>query len=115
MAYSPSLKALFARNTRLVPTGEVGDNNDADPICQCQDWGAIRLTRIKIHPVSPDAVRATVSLDSVVDHHHDRLAEVLVLVRTRLGWRVDDVIPSGRGTGLKASLAAENRRLARGR
>ena len=111
LAYSPSLHALFAWNRRLLQ-GEVGDNNDADMICQCQDWDHLRLLSLTLAPVRPGVEDARVMFENA----GRRTALRLRLVPTLHGWRVHDVLdrPGGLGS-LRARLIDENRRLAAGK
>jgi len=103
--YSPALKTLFARNSKLLK-GEVGDNNDSDPVCQCQDYGRIRVLKLDVAPVKAAHTEAVVDFQNLDAHETVRLA----LVQTPKGWRIDDVI-AREGGSLKASLIAENQRL----
>jgi hypothetical protein len=107
VAYSPGLKALFARNTRLL-RGEVGDNNDSDPVCQCQDWETIRITGLKV--ISVGAHQAPVEVTFSDGRTHGKLG--LMLVRTLAGWRIDDIMVGDRDWDLRARLAYENHELA---
>jgi hypothetical protein len=108
-AYSRGLKALFARNAKLLH-GEVGDNNDSDPVCQCQDWYTIRITHLSLTPNAGGRSEAEVAFANGETHD----AVKLELLLTPSGWRIDDVIHNdpGGNPSLRASLVDENRRLA---
>jgi len=112
-AYSPGLNALFRQNTRLNGPDEVGENNDSDEVCQCQDFDRIRVTALKVAPQGPDRAEAIVSFDNLGAHE----TVTLELLRTPLGWRIDDVLHPrpGAGASLRARLMDENRRLRRKR
>lgn len=108
-AYSPGLKALFVRNARLLagPDGGVGENNDIDPVCQCQDWTTVRITDLKLGPVSAGQVPVGVTFED----GSERQKLGLLLVLTTAGWRIDDILIGARDWDLRARLIDENRRL----
>ena len=106
--YSPGLRRLFERNSRLLG-GEVGENNDDDELCQCQDAQGLKLVGLVVSLQRPHKADARVRF--VVGEARDGVS--LKLVLTPLGWRIDDVIHSrkGRSSSLRARLVEENRRL----
>lgn len=111
LQYSPTLRALFATNTRLADG--VTENNESDEICQCEDWDHLRITALDLSPVV--AGRAEAKVNFVNGGTHEALT--LKLLLTPAGWRVDDVIHPrpGHSASLRARLVDENRRLASGK
>jgi hypothetical protein len=109
--YSPSLRALFAINTRLADG--VTENNEIDEICQCQDWDHLRITALHVSPVVAGRTNAKVVFVNGASHE----ALTLKLLLTPVGWRVDDVIhpKPDRSASLRARLVDENRRMAPGK
>lgn len=83
--YSPRLLALIRADQKQAG-GEVG-KLDSDPLCSCQDAEGLKSLSVKIAPVSAGAASAT----SVFRLSGKTLTVGLRLVRTRHGWRVDDV------------------------
>jgi len=110
IAYTPGLRALFRLNSRLLG-GEVGENNDGDEICQCQDWDKLRIETLTLAPDGPGRAVARVGFVNAGAHE----AVTLKLLLTPAGWRVDDVIHprAGYSASLRARLSDENRRLRR--
>lgn len=89
--FSPSLLALIRADK--APDGEVG-KLDYDPICGCQDADGLKLLSVTVKPVSAASVHAISKFRigatiRTVD---------LTLIRTPIGWRVDDVNPDGTGS-----------------
>ncbi len=109
-AYTPGLRALFKLNSRLLG-GEVGENNDGDEICQCQDWDRLQIESLSLTPAGSGQAAARVGFVNAGAHE----TVTLKLLLTPSGWRVDDVIHprSGASASLRARLADENRRLRR--
>ncbi len=108
IAYTPGLRALFRLNGRLL-RGEVGENNDGDEICQCQDWDKLRVENLTLTPDGPGRAAARVGFVNAGAHE----AVTLKLLLTPAGWRIDDVIHPrpGSSASLRARLVDENRRL----
>lgn len=79
---------------------------DADPLCQCQDWGEFRVESVRIlNPPGPGR-RAVVTFTNF----GERETTVLDLAgNPNEGWRIDDVLNPGRA-GLAEELAESNRR-----
>ncbi len=109
--YSPGLRALFARNTRLADG--VTENNEIDELCQCQDWDHLHITSLDVSPVVARRTEAKVGFVNGGTHE----ALTLKLLLTPAGWRVDDVIhpKPDRSPSLRARLVDENRRMASGK
>ncbi|MFN3669307.1 MAG: DUF3828 domain-containing protein [Brevundimonas sp.] len=83
---------------------------DADPLCQCQDWGQFRVESVRIGR-DPGAGRtATVRFSNL----GERATTVVRLSGDPItGWRIDDVLQSN-GHGLAEQLARTNRQRAAG-
>ena len=113
VAYTPGLRALFRLNSRLLGPDEVGENNDSDEICQCQDWDKLHIESLTLTPEGPGQAAARVGFANAGAHE----AVTLKLLLTSSGWRVDDVIHprAGSNASLRARLTDENRRLSRAR
>jgi hypothetical protein len=109
-AYSPSLRALFRVNARLNGPGEVGENNDSDEVCQCQEWDQMRLTALG---VTPHGTKAEAIASFQDGPQHDTVT--LELVQTPAGWRINDVLHPrpGASASLRARLLDETGRLRR--
>jgi hypothetical protein len=84
--FAPSLLALIRRDQATAPPGEVGIL-DGDPICDCQDHGGVRTTRLVVRPAGPGRARAEVTLRFPTESRMMNLD----LVATRGRWRVADV------------------------
>lgn len=97
MVFTPSVLALMAEAREREDTAAF----DADPVCQCQDPGGLRLLTSTV--LAADADRAVVQvmfdfkgalsaaapdLDS-----EETVRLVLTLRRSDAGWRIDDILP----------------------
>ena len=100
--YSPTLKRLFSINSRLLG-GEVGENNDIDQVCQCQDWDHFRLLSTRATQVGSAASVKVVFFNDGV-----RTAQVLKLLKLHGGWVIDDIVPADGGPGFQQRLKTEN-------
>jgi hypothetical protein len=60
--FAPALAGLIRADSALA-MGEVG-TLDSDPICACQDWDKLKVTKIDLMPDGPKRARATVSFDN---------------------------------------------------
>ena len=95
LVFTPSLVALMDR-TRAA--GDDSQAFDADPICQCQDPGDLRLLNVTVLAAEPDRAVARVTFDfagkattAPVDEEIRSL--ILPLTRHDGAWRIEDVIP----------------------
>ena len=60
---------------------------DGDPICACQDWTALVVDKITLHPAAKGGVNAV-----VVFHDGKQRSEVSYrLVSTKGGWAIADM------------------------
>lgn len=111
-AYAPGLRALFKMNARLLGPDNVGENDDDDEFCQCQDFETLRVTRLQTAADGPRRATAHVSFANLDAND----SVTLKLVLTPAGWRVDDVMhPRPKASpSLRARLVDENRRLKAG-
>ncbi|MDR2856422.1 MAG: YbjP/YqhG family protein [Novosphingobium sp.] len=85
--FTPRLVDLMNRDTKLArASGEVGII-EADPICDCQDPGGLKLKSLTVSPAGPAKARAqvTVRFDSEVRHLTFDLED------RGQGWRIADV------------------------
>lgn len=101
--YDASLIALMQADQDAAD-GEVGYLN-GDPLCDCQDWGDIRIQSLVFKPVNGERLTATLVLKDLSTGEGRNLD--LLLHRTARGWRVEDCI-NGEG-----SLAENLRRSTR--
>ena len=86
--FTPSLLALIRADR--APAGEVG-KLDYDPICACQDADGLTLLSVAVGSKSETKARATARFRIRATIRTVDLA----LVKTRGGWRVDDVRSAG--------------------
>lgn len=85
--FAPHLLALILEDRASAPPGEVG-LLDGDPICDCQDAGGLRLTRLAITAAGRGRARAQVSLRFPPA---ETRVMTLDLVAEGGEWRVADV------------------------
>jgi hypothetical protein len=64
---------------------------DGDPICDCQDFEGLRLTTLTVTAVGETRASASVTFQVFADDPKSVRSLLLSLVRTPLGWRVDDI------------------------
>jgi len=90
--FSPELIALHAENVRALK-GDLGDL-DADPVCDCQDYGRLKAD-ITVDTATSRTAEATVILTDLDPNlpKEDRRPRRFHfhLVRTKDGWRIDDI------------------------
>lgn len=60
--FTPALAGLIKAD-RALALGELGIL-DINPICACQDWAGLKVTKIEVAPDGPKRAKATVSLDN---------------------------------------------------
>lgn len=103
--YDASLIALMEADQDAAD-GEVGFL-DGDPLCDCQDWGDIKIQSLAFTSVEGDRLKASLVLKDVATGEGRKLG--LLLHRTAQGWRVEDCI-SGQGS-LAENLKFNTRKL----
>lgn len=80
---------------------------DADPLCQCQDWGDFRVESVRIiHIARMPGRRADVTFTNFGQRETTRLQ---LSGDPISGWRIDDVLTPGQ-PGLAEQLEESNRR-----
>jgi hypothetical protein len=83
---SPSLLQLIQKS-RLALNGDIG-SIDADPICNCQDYGEIKVLAITIEMKSQTTARAKVTFSNIGNPPENTLFD---LVWSENKWRIDDL------------------------
>jgi uncharacterized protein DUF3828 len=78
--------AALRRDRDLTPKGDEGAM-DSDPVCQCQDWGTLKILSLKIKAVDKDRSSATVVFSDL----NDRQTVRLDLVRAKGLWKIHDI------------------------
>jgi len=96
--YDPSFSQLMSDNTALSEKAD-GPDLDYDPICQCQDTGAI----YRYASGKPDGTHYDVSVTS---NDKEQGTWTFVLADSPTGWRVYDVIDQS--GSLRAKLTKDN-------
>ncbi|WP_178119557.1 DUF3828 domain-containing protein [Pseudomonas sp. SCB32] len=86
--YDASLLALMKADQDAAE-GE-GGYLDGDPLCDCQDWGDIRVQSLAFTSVDGNRLKASVVLKDVLNGEAKSLD--LLLHRTAHGWRIEDCI-----------------------
>lgn len=84
--FAPPLLALIRRDAAETPAGDVGAL-DGDPICDCQDFGGLRLLSVKVEKAPSGETRADVHLRI----SREPRAVQLDLITVHGHWRVSDV------------------------
>lgn len=103
--YDASLIALMEADQDAAD-GEVGYLN-GDPLCDCQDWGDIKIQSLAFNSVDAERLKATLVLKDASTGEGRNLS--LLLHHTAQGWRVEDCI-SGEGS-LAENLRRNTREL----
>ncbi|MFC5343123.1 DUF3828 domain-containing protein [Brevundimonas staleyi] len=91
--------ALIAMMDRARAAGDDATAFDADPICQCQDPGDLRLLTITVLAADQDRAVARVVFDfagkyaAIAPKEDQTVSLILPLERHGGEWRIDDVIP----------------------
>ena len=102
--FAPPLLAAIREDSRLAH-GEVG-YLDGDPLCQCQDASGLRARIARVSVSRPGHAKAEV----ILDYPDNTPTHVrLILVRSKLGWRIADV-SAGDEPSLIRALEQSNRR-----
>ncbi|WP_259754310.1 YbjP/YqhG family protein [Pseudomonas sp. GCEP-101] len=86
--YDASLLALMKADQDAAD-GEVGYLN-GDPVCDCQDWGDLRIQTLTFAAADGDRLTASVTLKDEVTGEGKQLD--LLLHHTAHGWRVEDFV-----------------------
>ena len=102
--FAPPLAAAIREDARLAH-GEVG-YLDGDPLCDCQDYGKIKVQIRTLKRPTPQSADAAVHVDLGIGEARDLR---LSLVMTRNGWRIADVVSPETGSLLRA-LQRSNRK-----
>ena len=93
--WAPSMLALMRGLDSLDDEAQL-EVSGGDEICQCQDWGALRMIERRIVPLGPARAEAHVRFFNLGQERKVRL----VLERGRAGWRVADLFSEYRPHGL---------------
>jgi hypothetical protein len=102
--FSPRLNALIRRGGDMEGARPGERGLGADPICDCQDWGRMRVLSVRVRPRGAGRADATVRFSNL----GTVTSQTLRLVRGGGGWRVDDIVY--RGVSLAAGLEETARR-----
>jgi opacity protein-like surface antigen len=97
--FTPPLTGLMKAYVALEVDG-VGDI-EIDPICACQDWTNLKVTKVDVTPDGPNKAQATVSFDNAGSKATVRYK--LEVVEGK--WRIADLSEDGID-GLRAKLAS---------
>lgn len=97
MIFTPSVLTLMAEAREREDTAAF----DADPVCQCQDPGGLRLLTSTVLAAEPDRAVVQVMFDfagplsaTAPDLDSEMTVRlVLILARGQNGWRIDDILP----------------------
>jgi hypothetical protein len=79
---------------------------DADPLCQCQDFQGLAVTALTMVPTGAGTMDAKATIKPIKDD--PEISHLtLKLVKTAVGWRIDDLVPDDPTQGLRALYAAD--------
>jgi hypothetical protein len=81
----PAMLALL-KHDKVKSKGEVGAM-DSDPVCNCQDWGTLKVTSLKVTMSGDSAASADVTFKNLDDVENMRFS----LVYLDGGWRIHDI------------------------
>jgi hypothetical protein len=81
----PAMLALL-KHDKVKSKGEVGAM-DSDPVCNCQDWGTLKVTSLKVTMSGAGAASADVTFKDLDDVQTMRFS----LVYLDGGWRIHDI------------------------
>ncbi|MCW1427958.1 YbjP/YqhG family protein [Novosphingobium sp. JCM 18896] len=111
--FSRELRTLIAHWQRVAPEGEVDDLNDADWLCQCQDWDpkAFDLAILKVAGAGADRASVDVRIGLGAGEAGKRRAQ-LRLEREQGGWMIGDLyaaesFPEGLKQALRETIAKD--------
>ena len=100
--FDPSLVSLINEDEQLAARN--GDEGlDSDPVCACQDTGAMGSPRFRITQNSGTNATAVVSIPYTDSTHTDL---TMALVMTEGGWRIHE-ISSKDAPSLRAALTSD--------
>jgi hypothetical protein len=98
---SPALLQLLKEDEQLLQ-GDEGALG-SDPVCECQDWGNLKTTDIKVEMSGHDKANATVSFSNFHKPHKVRFE----LAWDHGAWRIDDITGDTYPQGIREILKAE--------
>lgn len=102
--FSARMAGLIRRDRAL--SGDELPYLDADPLCQCQDWGEFRVESVSVYRLArASGRRAVVTFTNFGERRTTRLQ---LSGDPNSGWRIDDVL--GPDSSLADELAESNRR-----
>jgi hypothetical protein len=81
----PAMLKLL-KHDQTMSKGEVGAM-DSDPVCNCQDWGTLKVTALKVTMSGAGAASADVTFKDLDDVQNMRFS----LVYLDGGWRIHDI------------------------
>jgi hypothetical protein len=84
-----SLLALL-RHDQEAAKGEVGAL-DSDPVCQCQDWEALKIVALSVQPAGANHTTASVTFDNGTGHEKWSQTVRFDLVRVGAAWKIHDI------------------------
>jgi len=86
LVFSPAIVSLIRADQRRTPKGDVG-KLDGDPICDCQDWEKLSITKLDITKGGNTTALANVTISNMGQPNLIKLS----LLWTPSGWRIDDI------------------------
>jgi hypothetical protein len=86
--FEPGLLALIRREGRMAQQRQEVVLIDSDPICECQDWDHIRISRLAVEPDGAGRARATVT---ITDNGRPPDTLRYELLRLNGQWRIRDI------------------------
>lgn len=84
--FDAEMVALFKRDRATTPRGDVG-LIEADPICDCQDWGKLTVESVELTAPNANQAQATVAFTNFGDHFVMKYD----LVNVGGQWRIHDI------------------------
>lgn len=110
--FDPDMLGLMSNDAKVTPAGDVGAL-DGDPICDCQDFGALKAA-ITVHQATATHATAVVTITETDTHFGDTVPQTLTydLVLVNGAWRIHDITsastPSLRALFVEADKGASN-------
>ncbi|WGM31326.1 DUF3828 domain-containing protein [Brevundimonas sp. NIBR11] len=89
--WSARTRALIAETEALGEPGEYA-YFESDPICDCQDDGGMRLTRVTPGAVSADRADVTVVMTWTMAEPVETRTQTYKLVKEDGDWKIDDIV-----------------------